>query len=136
MKEDKVKARIVVEIAGTPKEHVEETMKMVIDKLKEFKGVKLLKETTYKAEQVEQLKGMWSSFSDLDIEVDNVEILAAVCFDFMPSSVEILKPEKLEMESKVIMDVFNDLLAKLHQYDMVVKNLNAENILLKKKQGK
>lgn len=124
----KVQAKLVIEILGTPREHVEETMKTVIEKLKNEQGVKLLRETTYKAEQI---KKMWSTFSDLEIEVDDITRFIGICFDYMPSSVEILEPHKMDLETTAIADLLNDLIARLHKTDMVVKNALAENKWLK-----
>lgn len=131
--EDSIKAKIVIEILGTPKEHVEKTMNLIIEKLKKEKDVKLLKETTYKAEKVKEL---WSTFSDLEIEVKDMQKLIGVCFDYMPSSVEIMDPLKMSLETKYIEEMFNDLLAKLHKVDMVLKNALAENKFLKEQKLK
>ncbi len=126
----KIQAKIVVEILGTPKEHVEETMKKVIENLKNEEGIKLLREITYEAEKI---KEMWSTFSDLDIEVEDVPKLVGICFDYMPSSVEIIEPTKMNIETVTISDLLNDLLARLHKTDMMLKNAVAENQLLKQK---
>lgn len=136
MDSEKIKARIVVEILGSPKEHVDETIRMVINKLKNEEGVKLLKETTYKAEQNDQIKPLWSSFSDLDIEVKSMKKLMDVCFDYMPSSVEIISPEKMDVVSADFAYLLNDLLGQLHQYAFTAKQLAAENIYLKEKDKK
>jgi len=125
----KVQAKIVIEILGRPKEHVEDTMKKIVDKLKDEEKVKLLKETTYKAEEIEK---MWSTFSDLEIEVEDVSQLVDICFDYMPSSIEILEPHKMDLETKKVSDLLNDLMAKLHKVDMLLKNTVAENNVLKR----
>lgn len=124
----KIQAKIVIEILGTPKEHVEHTMKMIVEKLKNEKEVKLLRETTYEAEQIKKL---WSTFSDLEIEVEDVSKLVDVSFDYMPSSIEILEPHKMDIETTKLSDLLNDLLAKLHKVDMLLKNTMAENKMLK-----
>ncbi len=125
-----IQAKIVIEILGTPKDHVENTMKNILEKLKNEDGVKLLRETTYKAEQVQK---MWSTFSDIELEVKNFSKLVGLCFDYMPSSVEIIDPIKTELETIEISDLLNDLLARLHKTDMVLKNAIAENKFLKQK---
>lgn len=130
---NKVQAKIVIEILGMPKEHVEDAMKKVIEKLKEEQGVKLLRETTYKAEQI---KNMWSTFSDLEIEVEDVLKLIGLCFDYMPSSIEIIEPNKMSLETATIADFLNDFLARLHKTDMMLKNAMAENKWLKMQQKK
>lgn len=126
----KIQAKIVVEILGTPKEHVEETITKVIEKLKNEEGVKLLKEVTYKAEKI---KEMWSTFSELDIELEDATKLVGICFDYMPSSVEIIDPLKMNIETTMISELLNDLLARLHKTDMLLRNAIAENQLLKQK---
>jgi len=136
MENQKVRVRVVIELLGSPKEHVEETMKTVLDKLKNEEGVKLLKEVTYKAEQNDKIAPMWSTFSDVDIEVVSVKRLMDVCFDYMPSSVEIISPEKFDITSNDYAYLFNELLAQLHQYSFTAKKLAAENIYLKEKDKK
>lgn len=124
----KIQAKIVIEILGTPKEHIEATMKNVIEKLKQEEGVKLLRETTYAAEKI---KEMWSTFSDLEIEIEDVPKLIGICFDYMPSSIEILDPLKINIETTAISDLLNDMLARLHKTDMMLKNAIAENKFIK-----
>ena len=64
------------------------------------------------------------------MEVNGVENLIGFCFDFMPSSIEILEPNNLSMEIQEIGDLLNDLLARLHKYDMALKSIRAQNIIL------
>lgn len=123
-----IKAKAVIEILGTPKEHVESTLEKVIEQIN--KDYKLISKTTYKAEQIDKL---WSSFADLEIEFPSTNKIFDFCFDFMPSSIEILSPKDLKIESQDLTNNINDLIAKLHRYDMFLKNLRAENILLKRK---
>ncbi len=128
MENTKIKVRTILEILGSPKEHVEETLQFVIGKAKE--SFNLLSETTYETEEVD---GLWSTFCELQISFKDLEQLTIFCFDFMPSSVEVLEPISMSLKCTNVANLYNDLLAKLHRYDMVVKNLNAENVILKKK---
>jgi len=127
-----IQIRTIIEIAGFPKEHVEETMFKVIKNLKDNKNLKILKTSVA---PVEEIKTMWSSFVELDAELPDFKELLNFCFDFTPSSIEILKPEKIEDNSEVFADFLNDLLARLHQYTAAVVNLNTQNKLLKKRLG-
>ncbi|MEM4245160.1 MAG: hypothetical protein QW404_01595 [Candidatus Nanoarchaeia archaeon] len=133
MENQKVKAKLVIELLGSPKDHVEKTMRMVIDKLKNEKDVRLLKEVTYKAEQNDKIKPLWSTFSDLDIEVASLKKLMDVCFDYQPSSVEIVSPDKFELTAEDYAYLLNEVVAQLHHYSFAAKQLAAENIMLKKK---
>ena len=125
-----IKTRLIIEIAGFPKEHIEETMKAVIEKIKSEK--KVLKYDIFEAEKKDKF---FSTFTEIEIEFESLDDLSGFCFDYMPSSIEILSPNKLNIDSKEYENIFNDILAKLHHYDMIIKNLKAENMLLKRKQG-
>lgn len=126
----KIIARIILEVLGSPKEHVEETIKAVIKKLETEKRVKLIRQKTYETEQQENKK-LWSTFSEVEFQTDSIKNLMGICFDYMPSNVEIIEPAGMEMDSNDIMDLLNDLLGRLHKYDMVLKNLHAQNMVMK-----
>jgi len=131
MENKKITLRVIIEIMGSPKDHVEKTMQLVLEKFK--KEYKVNKEELNEATQ---LKQFWSTFVEIEAEIDNLDQLTSVCFDYLPSSIEVIEPTNLEIKNQVISDLMNDLLAKLHRYDMVMKNLNAENVLLKKQAKK
>lgn len=126
----KIIARIILEVLGSPKEHVEETIKAVIKKLETEKRIKLIRQKTYETVQQENQK-LWSTFADVELQTDDIKNLMNLCFDYMPSSVEILEPAGMEMDSDDIMGMLNELLARLHKYDMVLKNLHAQNLVMK-----
>ncbi|MBS3144890.1 hypothetical protein J4208_04875 [Candidatus Woesearchaeota archaeon] len=128
----KLKARAILEILGSPEEHVKKTMQMILEKAKQYPDAKITNEKLFPSEKMGD-KNLWSTFAELDMEVKTIQVLTGFCFDFMPSSLEIVEPEELQLQHHVVSDVLNDLLARLHQYDMVLKNIHAENILLKKK---
>ncbi len=128
-----IKAKLIIEIMGSPKEFVEKILNEILEKIKKEQDVKIL---TEQVADVEQLKdGFWSNFSELEISVDNVERLMNICFDYRPSSIEILEPEKTELGMDYLTGLLNDLLAQLHKYDMLIRNITAENMILKKKLG-
>lgn len=134
MKQQRFEARIVIEIMGAPKTHIEETMKAVIEKFEREEGIKVLKKKTFECKELEN--GFFSTFSEIEFETNDLQKLSDICFDYMPSSVEILDPAGADMDMAVLSGMFNDILAKLHRYDMLVKNFNAENKLLKEKTEK
>ncbi|MDD5331798.1 MAG: hypothetical protein PHE43_03175 [Candidatus Nanoarchaeia archaeon] len=126
----KITVKAVIEILGTPKEHVEETMKKIVEKLKQEYKIKEAK--VYEATEVKaKTTVLWNSFVDLEMIFEDLQKITDFCFDYMPSSIEIVEPLELKIDARNHTDLINDLLARLHQYDMVVKNLNAENKLLK-----
>ncbi len=131
---DKIVSRVVIEVLGKPKEHVEEAMKSYIEKLKKDKKYKILREEF--AEVKKQESELWSTFTEMEMEVENMQDLIGFCFDYMPSMLEILKPSKMELSDKGFSDFLNDLQARLHQVDMIAKQVKMENDHLKINMGK
>ena len=128
-----VKARSIIEIVGGPKEHIDKAMSTVMEKLKGDEHVTLLKEKVFEAQPLQDKKPLFSSFCEVEIEAKSVEDLFGFCFDFMPSSVEVFDPVDFNLKAETVNDMFNELITKLHQYDMAVRNIYAQNILLKRK---
>jgi hypothetical protein len=133
--EDWILCKVIIEVVGKPKEHIENSLRMVIDRLKhEEKNIKLKQGDLFKAKEVEittEQKGQfWSTFAELDIYVKNVQVLSAFCFEYMPSSIEILEPQDLKFGLKAFSDVLTDLMTKLHNVGMAIKTLKAENDVL------
>ena len=127
-----IKLRTVIEIAGFPKEHIEETMQKIVSNLKQDKDVVVLSAVIA---DTTQIKTMWSVFSELELEFNTTTQMLNFCFDYTPSYIEIFEPTKLEITANDFSSFINDLLGRLHQYNVVMTNLNAENIILKKKLG-
>lgn len=130
MSEKKIRTKVIIEVIGSPKEHVEKTLSMVINKIKDEKYLEVVKAVSVDAKETE--KKFWSAFSELELNFDNIERLIDFCFNYMPSSIEIIEPTDLLMKAKEINDMLNDVLAGLHKYEMVLKNIHAQNILLKR----
>jgi hypothetical protein len=128
----KVKSNIVLEVFGKPKEHVQEAIKVYIEKIKtdENKDNVIINEKIY--DVMEQKDGFFSTFAELEIVSKDISALIGFCFDYMPSSVEIITPEKINMSHREMAIVLNDLQAKLHNIDMTIKTTRTENEFLKR----
>lgn len=122
-----IKFTAIIEILGAPKEHVEETMAKYIEKIKSEKTVKLVGSEISEAEQKDKF---FSQFAEIELLVKNTDGVIVFCFNYMPSSIEIMEPETIKFNSHQLSGFFNDLQGRLHQLDMLVKNLRAENKIL------
>lgn len=132
-----IQCRIVLEIVGKPKEHVEKTIKEVVEKIKKEKGMKVLdahiadiqkKETGAKEEGM--IKEMWATFAEIEIIFKDLIRMTYFCFEYMPASIEILEPQKMALQAINLSEFFNDLQLRLHQVTMVAKQLNSKSIFL------
>ncbi len=123
-------SRITVEVLGSPKDHIEKAMQLVIKKIKEEPNLKVLKVEAFECKQMDNK--LWNTFADIEFETKELKKVLEVCYDYMPSTIEILEPAGLEMDTNDIADVFNDFLTKMHKYSMVLKKLQTENIYMMK----
>ncbi len=132
MAEQKIVCKAIIEMLGSPKEHIEDTMKKYVDKIEEdYKKIKLTDKYISEAEEDENQK-LYSLFSEIEMEVEDLGELSWFCLDYMPSSIEIYEPESLQYNSIQFSHFLNDLLAKLHKIGKDLKRLNIENKTLKK----
>mgnify|MGYP003344440752 CR=1 FL=1 len=74
----------------------------------------------------------FSIFVDLEMVAKGIPSIIGFCFDYMPSSLEVVKPQEFHLQNKVISDMLNDLQAKLHKVDMIVKQLRNEGDFVKR----
>jgi hypothetical protein len=127
----KVRSNVVLEVYGKPKEHIEKAIKMYLEKIKgDENKIVILNENIHDA--AEQKDGFFSTFAELEIISEDLPTLIGFCFDYMPSSVEILAPENMKMSGREITHLINDLQAKLHSIDMTLKTTKTENEFLRR----
>lgn len=126
--ETHIRCKIIIEVLGKPKEHVEKTLRTYVDKIKNDSGFIVLNSEFADAQEKEDL---WAMFVELEMVIKGIPKIIAFCFDYMPSSVEIIKPEEFNMKKSTVEDMLNDLQARLHNVDMVVKQQKNENEFLK-----
>ena len=122
--------RAIIEVLGKPPEHIEATLKGYVKKIEDDPEITVLKKDFSKP--AEQEGGFYSTFVELEAWSKNMPKLFWFCFDYMPSSVEILDPTTLTFSSNDFSDFLNDLQARLHQIDMVVKTARQQTKQLTK----
>tara|TARA_Y100000310_G_C20403891_1_gene678718 strand:- start:167 stop:754 length:588 start_codon:yes stop_codon:yes gene_type:complete len=123
-----IRCKIIIEVLGKPKEHVEKTLRTYVDKIKDDSDLIILNSNFSEAIEKEKL---WATFVELDMIIKGIPKLIAFCFDYMPSSIEITKPDEFVMKKSTVENLINDLQARLHQVDMIVKQQKSENEFLK-----
>jgi len=123
-----VVARCIVDILGAPKEFIAKTLREHIDKLKQD-GLDIQFEKYAEPKPSDKL---FTQFVELQISFKDVQELLDFCFDSMPSSVEIISPAKLQIDMTRFETLINDLQAKLHQTDLMLKGLQAQKQVLDK----
>ena len=120
--------RCIIEMMGAPKEHVEATLKKYVAKWKE-EGIKIKKEHY---EPMQEKGKLWATFVELEVQFQNLAELMGFCLDALPASIEIVDPESLETNAQDVTALLNDMLGRVHEADMVVKNMRSKMALLDK----
>lgn len=128
-REGHVHCKIIIEMLGKPKEHVEEALREYVQQIKQNNEIEVLEEFFGDFQPKED---MWTGFVELEMLMKDLSTLIGFCFDYMPASIEVIEPEELKMLNREISNMINDLQGKLHNLDMLVKNMKAENVLLRK----
>jgi hypothetical protein len=132
--EKKILFRSVIEVLGKPKEHVGESLKSYIQKLKDHEKYEVVKEDIAEIKQHED-SDLWAIFAELEVWTEKIEDLTFFCFEFMPSLIDVIEPTQIEFKNGEVSEFINDLQAKLHQVDMVAKHAKSENEMLKVNMG-
>ena len=127
---EQVKARVIVEVVGYPKDHVEENLKLILDKVFDDKSFQITRKEVMPAKPVKEL---FSAFSEMEITFKDITQLVGFCVDYLPSSVEIYEPERMEFKAFSLSGLLNDMLARFHQYEMVTRTIHAQNLILNQK---
>jgi len=130
MDERPIVSRLIIEMLGSPKEHLEKTIKAYIEKLKKEGPMELV--NVHFEEPTEKGSNMFSMFAEIEAKFPKLTDLIAFCFDAMPSSVEVLEPFEMLLKTNDLSDFLNDMQSRLHQVDMRLKYFAAENKKLDK----
>jgi hypothetical protein len=100
-------------------------MQAYVEKLKGTH--KVLKSEIAPAEQKDKV---FSIFAELEMKFDELPDLLDFCFESMPSSVEIVEPEKFTLPVDKLNAFLNDLQARLHEADAIIKTERTRQQLL------
>lgn len=135
-----IRAMMVLEVIGKPPEHLIETLEELIKKIDEEKGVKVIEKKINEpvlikdSETGEENKpGFYTTFAEIEVEVEDILYLAVLMFRYMPSHIEIIEPELIALTNAGWNDIFNELTRRLHGYDEVTRVLQVERNILEQK---
>jgi hypothetical protein len=131
----KVKANIIIELMGRPKEHLKEALKTLVVKMGSEKGVRLIDKRYHSPKAMKKTDNLFVSFAEINMEFDSLEYFFAIIMGYMPSNVEIYEPERFKLNTHELNSFSNYIVSKLHRYDELAKRALVErDILLKQLQ--
>ena len=128
-----LQANIVLEILGRPPEHGKQALNVLIEKLGFEKGVKVLEKTIHEPIRVENSKDLFTTFAEITLKLESINNYLGILFAYMPSHIELIHPEKINLTNIDLNELGNKLISRLHEYDAITKKALLEHEIIVKK---
>ena len=119
----KMQVNMVIEIMGRPIEHVAESLKQLVEKMANEKGVTVLERIYHDPIKVEKSEDLFTTFAEITAEFDSLNNYFGIIFAYLPSHIEIINPEKINMSNYDLTELGNRILHRLHEYDAITKKI-------------
>ncbi len=126
----RINAVFVIEVLGRPPEHLVETLENIAKQIGEEKGIKIIGKKINEPVLMKEQKDFYTSFMEVEAEIEEIIFLAILMFKYMPAHVEILSPQNLTLSNSGFNDLFNELTRRLHGYEEIARILQTEKMIL------
>lgn len=125
-----INAIMIIEIMGRPPEHLIEALDEIASKISEEKGVTIINKTVNEPVLLKDQTDFYSTYMELEVEVEEPINLTILMFKYMPAHVEVLSPEKMILTNNTFGDLLNEVARRLHGYEEVARVIQAEKKIL------
>ncbi len=130
---EKVHVRLVLEVLGRPKEEVSKALHGLVQRMGTEKGVVVKQQTLHEPVPVKESKDLFTTFGEIEVELDTISHFFMILFGYMPAHIEIMSPQTISVSNAELTETANRIAIKLHEYDAIAKKMLYErNILVKK----
>ena len=130
---NKIKATLIFQAIGRPPEHLKKAVEEIVDKIKSEKGTVLESGEVKSPEELKEQPGLYSTFAEVEVEVEEPAYLMMLVFKYAPAHVEITYPEKIEVTNNDFGEMLSEVARKIHQYDEVARVLQMQRQQLEQK---
>ena len=124
---------MIIEVIGKPPKHLTETLDNIIKQIDEEKGVVVKGKKINEPKLMKDHKDFYTSFAEIELEVEEITQLVILMFKYMPAHVEIVSPELIALTNNSWSDILSELSRRLHGYDEVARVIQVEKGILEKK---
>jgi hypothetical protein len=128
-----IRVMLVIEVLGRPVEEVTNMLEKLIKQIDEEPGVNVKDKKINEPVLLKDQKDIFTSFAEVEVEVEEVRHIAVLMFKYMPAHIEILSPELIALTNNGWNDIFNELTRRLHGYDEIARVIQMEKDILEKK---
>jgi hypothetical protein len=132
-KDTKIRAVMILDIIGRPPEHLVENLERIAREIDNEKNVVVKSKSIKEPILMKDRKDFYTTFAEIEVEVENMLTLALLLFRYMPAHFEIIEPEMLVLSNSGWNEIFNELARRLHGYDEIARVLQIEKEIFIKK---
>ena len=129
----KIRAIMILDVIGRPPKHLIESLEKLIEEIDKERGVSVKVKDIKNPVLMKDQKEFYTTFAEVEVEIDEVLNLAILLFKYMPAHLEIISPEIIAISNNSWNDILNELTRRLHAYDEIARIMQNEKIILLKK---
>ena len=133
METKKITAVMILEIIGAPAEHLVKTLEEITKEMGNEKDVKINNKKIHEPTELKDRKDFFTTFAEVEVEVEGALQLAILMFKYMPAHVEVVSPESINLTNNEYGDILSELTRRLHKYDEVARVIQMEKNIIEKK---
>ena len=115
---------------GRPPEHLKETLETIAGNIDSEDSVSVKSKSIKEPVIIEGQKDLYTSFAEIEVEIEEVIHLALLMFKYMPANVEILYPELIALTNNSWSEILSEITRRLHAYDDLTKAFQFEKAKL------
>mgnify|MGYP001610465279 CR=1 FL=1 len=131
--ENGIRAMLILDVIGRPPQHLVEALEKITEEMGKEKGVVVKSKNIKEPTVMKDNKEFYTTFSEIEVEVEDILYLAILMFKYMPAHIEVISPETISLSNNGWSDILSELVRRLHSYDEVARILQIEKQELLKK---
>ena len=120
---EKLVIRTIIEMIGKPKEHLIDSIEKHVNNISNEEGIKIIGRKFHEPTKIEGTNEMFSTFTEIEIELSSLNGLFSFIFKYMPSNIEIVSPQNIELKNDELSMLSNFITTRMHDYDSITKKL-------------
>ena len=128
-----IKSTLIFEIIGRPPENLIKVLETIIKRIDEENGVEVKSRNIKEPILMKDQKDLYTTFAEVDVEVEQIQHIAILMFKYMPAHVEVVSPELITLTNNGWTDILSELTRRLHAYDEVARVLRFQNAQMQEK---
>jgi hypothetical protein len=129
----KIRALLIIEVMGRPPEHLTTALTDIVNRMAAEKDVIIVTKKMNEPIELENQKGLYSNYAEIEVDVKNPMVLSDLMFRYMPAHIEVISPENFYTTNVQYTQILSEITRRLHVYDNIARVLQMEKSIMEKK---